>query len=283
MNRPRDESDSGLQKASPVRPIRSRFMRTVAKLAILPVFCFSALAHANGTAASANDTTARPAPQSILPGANCTDIDPVALYGGHEWNFQIRREGSPVGMHKLQFHTGKDGIQVIAESMINISFLGFSAYKFDYRSESLWQNNRLMKLAVAVDDDGDKTSLKARYDSTRNTLVATGPDGKFSLPAGIFPTNHWHCGVLGQTQLLNTITGRPNKINIRNMGIEKIVAGNGGKARMDATHIQYDGELLTDAWYDADGRWVRLAFKARDGSQIVYRCLTCTQITKAPR
>ncbi|WP_246832838.1 DUF6134 family protein [Thalassospira sp. MCCC 1A01428] len=254
--------------ASPlVITIPMRFLIILLLAATIPGICFSTTAHA--------------ASSSPLPSATCTNIDPVKLYGSTEWVFQIRREGSPVGTHKLQFHTGKDGIQVIAQSTINISFLGFSAYRFDYRSESLWQHDRLAKLAVNVDDDGDQTSLNARYDSKTDMLQATGPDGERTLPAGIFPTNHWHCGVLSQTTVLNTITGQPNNVTIRSMGQEKIIAGNGGVNRIDATHFQYDGELRTDAWYDADGRWVRLAFRARDGSEIVYRCLTCTRNIKA--
>ncbi|WP_143589537.1 DUF6134 family protein [Thalassospira mesophila] len=262
-----DHSDPTSQKSPSFLAIWQRFFVILAMASVLPGFCFFTAAHA--------------ATSSPLPAAACTDINPVELYGGTEWNFQIRREGSPVGTHKLQFHAGKDGLQVIAESKIEISFLGFSAYRFDYRSESLWQNNQLMKLAVHVNDDGEKTSLTARYDKKTNMLVATGPDGEITLPAGTFPTNHWHCGVLAQTLVLNTITGQPNNVSIRNLGVEKIVAGNGGTNHIFATHMQYDGELRTDAWYDANGRWVRLAFKARDGSQIVYRCLTCTQITKA--
>jgi hypothetical protein len=42
-----------------------------------------------------------------------------------------------------------------------------------------------------------------------------------------------------------------------------------------ATEFVYDGELKTNAWYDKQGRWVGLQFKARDGSTITYRCMNC--------
>jgi hypothetical protein len=48
---------------------------------------------------------------------------------------------------------------------------------------------------------------------------------------------------------------------------------------LPATRFTYDGELETTAWYDADGRWVGLAFEARDGSTITYRCMTCATQT----
>ncbi|PKR50513.1 DUF6134 family protein [Thalassospira marina] len=256
-------ASSSLPKNTVLGTWVQRILFVVVMAAIVLGFCFSAAAQATPP----------------FPGAQCRDIDPIKLYGGNEWDFQIRREGAPVGTHRLSFHPGRDGVQVIAESTITISFLGFTAYQFDYRSESLWQQDQLAKLAVTVDDDGDKTTVTARHDAKTNSLVVTGPDGSETLPATIFPTDHWHCGVLASQQVLNTITGHANRVRITNLGLEKITAGNGGATRIAATHIRYDGELQTDAWYDAEGRWVGLAFKARDGSSIIYRCLTCTKIT----
>ncbi|WP_114090232.1 DUF6134 family protein [Thalassospira profundimaris] len=253
-------------------------LRTTQMAAVLWALCFAAPAH--GAAPSGNDKAPKPA---ILPDANCRTINPVKLYGGSDWTFQIRREGSPVGTHHVSFHQGRDGLQVISESDIKVSLLGFSAYQFVYRSEALWQKDELAKLAVTVDDDGDKTTISAQKDTPTGKLVVTGPNGTRSLPGDIFPTNHWHCGILSHSTVLNTLTGNENDVKITNLGTEKIVAGNGGAATITATHIRYEGELNTDAWYDDQGRWVGLSFTARDGSKITYRCLTCTKIDGSPQ
>lgn len=203
----------------------------------------------------------------------CAGFDPVKRYG-NELRFQIRRNDAPVGSHIVQFNRGRDGLQVIAQSNINISFLGFNAYSFYYRSESLWQGNQLAAMSVVVDDDGDETKVSAKRD--QGQLIVSGPDGDQTLPPGIFPTDHWHCGVLGSRSVLNTITGKPNMVSITASDSEMLRTSTG---TLRATQFTYDGELETNAWYDSDGRWVGLQFKARDGSTITYRCMNCATDT----
>jgi hypothetical protein len=203
----------------------------------------------------------------------CVGFDPIKRYG-NELRFQIRRNDAPVGSHVVQFNRGRDGLQVIAQSNIDISFLGFSAYSFSYRSESVWQGNQLAAMSVMVDDDGDETKVVAKHD--QGQLMVSGPDGEQTLPATIFPTDHWHCGVLGSSSVLNTITGKPNDVNITPSNSEMLRTTNG---TLRATQFTYDGELETNAWYDSDGRWVGLQFEARDGSTITYRCMTCATDT----
>ena len=44
---------------------------------------------------------------------------------------------------------------------------------------------------------------------------------------------------------------------------------------IDATLYRYTGDLDTEVWYDDEGRWVRMRFKAKDGSVITYQCEVC--------
>lgn len=199
----------------------------------------------------------------------CKGFDPIKRYGP-ELKFQIRRNDAPVGVHSVTFNRGRDGLQVVAQSNIDISILGFNAYRFAYRSESIWQGNRLMRLSVNVDDDGERTDVTATRES--NHLVVNGPGGRQVIPTDIFPTDHWHCGVLARKSVLNTITGKPNDVTIT-AGRSEMLRTMDGSIR--ATGFRYNGELKTDAWYDHLGRWVGLQFRARDGSTITYRCMNC--------
>lgn len=199
----------------------------------------------------------------------CQGFDPVKRYGD-ELQFQIRRNDAPVGQHIVTFNQGRDGLQVVAQTNIDISILGFNIYRFAYRSESIWQDNQMMRLAVSIDDDGDQNEVYARRD--QNRLIVDGPDGRTSLPSGIFPTDHWHCGVLAGQSVLNTITGKENNVEITSQGSTMLQTTDDP---IRATEFTYDGELKTNAWYDRQGRWVGLQFKARDGSTITYRCINC--------
>ncbi|MDP2699465.1 DUF6134 family protein [Thalassospira sp.] len=207
---------------------------------------------------------------------SCSGFDPIARYGD-QLRFEIRRGDLPVGQHVVTFNQGRDGVQVVAESRIDISFLGLNVYQFRYRSESIWQGDDMASLAVTVDDDGDQTSLNARRKAGK--LIVENTDGTETLPGDIFPTDHWHCGVLDSTQVLNTITGRANDVTITRIGTDPLPTPDGP---LSAAHYAYRGQLETNAWYDDAGRWAGLRFVARDGSEITYRCLTCTP-TKDPQ
>lgn len=203
----------------------------------------------------------------------CQAFDPLERYGD-QLLFQIRRNDAPVGRHVLRFYRNGNGLKVVARSNIDISFLGLSLYRFAYRSESLWQDGKLSALSVDVDDDGEQIAIAASRESGQ--LTVKGPDGILNLPSAIFPTDHWHCGVLASTTILNTLTGKPNNVRIREGNIERLQTVQGS---VQATHFAYDGDLETNAWYDRDGRWVGLQFTARDGSDIIYRCINCVSAT----
>ena len=243
-------------------------------LCTIGAFGLAALMTLSSAAASPANVTESAALSTAFEGPDtCQGFDPIKRYG-NEILFQIRRNDAPVGRHSVTFNQGRDGLQVIAQSNIDISFLGFNAYSFSYRSESLWQGNEMAALSVSVDDDGERTIIGATRDN--GNLVVTGPDGIQTVPANIFPTDHWHCGVLGSSSVLNTITGKPNNVDITAKPSEMLRTTNG---TLRATEFSYDGELKTNAWYDSEGRWVGLQFEARDGSTITYRCMNCATKT----
>ncbi len=104
-------------------------------------------------------------------------------------------------------------------------------------------------------------------------LRIEGPAGSATATGQLFPTNHWHAGVLAANRVLNTLTGRINQVTIEAAGPEAVEVAGG---RLQATRYSYRGDLETTAWYDARKRWVKLRFQAKDGSTIDYLCLTCS-------
>ena len=95
---------------------------------------------------------------------------------------------------------------------------------------------------------------------------------KLKTKSPLFPTNHWNAGVLGQTRVLNTLTGKINNVSILSKGIETVSTENGP---IKATRYVYSGDLDNEVWYDDLGRWVKMRFKASDGSTINYVCKSC--------
>jgi len=198
-----------------------------------------------------------------------SDVDPMALYGP-KILFDVSRNGEHVGQHTVLFEQTADGLSVDAHMTIDIKFLGFKAYSYDYRSTSLWRDGRLVRLDSKIDVDGDISRVEARSEGDR--LIVTAADGSRAETSPIYPTDHWNAGVLGASKVINTIIGRIDQVEIEPLG-ESYVDFNG--ASTVARHYQYTGDLSTEVWYDRDGRWVKMRFKAQDGSTIEYTCRTC--------
>ena len=201
--------------------------------------------------------------------ANKMINDPIELYS-NEIHFDVFRKGEKVGYHRVKFSKDVSGLNVQIVFEIEIDFLFFTAYQFKYHSESRWVEGQLNYLKASVNDDGDKFEVTAnRHDQLIRVMSS---NETFSTPAPILPTNHWNASVLNHTRVLNTLTGRVNTVSIAAQGIEPVATENG---HIEATRYVYTGDLDNEVWYDQAGRWVKMRFKASDGSIINYVCKRC--------
>lgn len=206
---------------------------------------------------------------------SCTPIrDPVSLYGGPV-RFDVMRNGSKVGQHRVSFEYQPSGALIVnADFNLTVTLLGLPVYRYAYESGSRWCADRLVALWARQNDDGDKTEVRADLEDEGMTIM--GPQGTLAAEAGLFPTDHWHAGVLSQTRVLNTLSGEVSKVSIRPMQRDLVEAEGHS---IPATAYRYTGDIETWVWYDDFGRWVKMRFTAKDGSNIEYRCASCGQST----
>lgn len=197
-------------------------------------------------------------------------FDPVAAYGD-EVSFVVRRNGNDVGFHRTTFNRRGEVLEAVSEMNLKVKFLFITAYNFSYRAESRWCDDALLELNATTTRNGRSTTVTAVRESVGVTIA--GPKGTVAAPDFIFPTEHWHPEVLDDRQVLNTITGGVNQVAIEDLGDTEVITLDGIK--LPARHYRYTGQLQTEAWYDAQGRWVKLRFAAEDGSTIEYVCVSC--------
>ncbi len=211
--------------------------------------------------------TAVTIPQGVAASANA--IDPLRLYGS-DVVFDVFRKGERVGQHHITFR--RDGDAVVAETRfdVKIKVLALTVYEYLYTSRERWKNGRLISLNARTDDDGDINEVNV---SRTSYALAVKNGSKVEMVSGqTYPTTHWNPGVLGSTRVINTITGSINTVSIENKGTSTVVTGD---AERQATHYAYHGDLTTEVWYDAAGRWVKMRFPGTDGTMIEYRCVQC--------
>ena len=181
------------------------------------------------------------------------------------------RDGEKVGQHSTRFKIRKNS-QII-ESRMNIEVTVFSIpiYSFTYEATEIWVNGQMANLDVLVLDGSEQKTIKVS--SATDGFSIKSPSGEVMFYEPIISTNHWNINVVNDSRVLNTLTGEINRVKITNKGSERISIKNG---TLKATRYDYTGDLKnTSAWYDDEGRWVKLQFIARDGSTISYLCNTC--------
>ncbi|MEC9346876.1 MAG: DUF6134 family protein [Pseudomonadota bacterium] len=208
----------------------------------------------------------RPATPVAVP------FDPVALYGP-ELSFRVLRDGAEIGRHVVNFRPDGQALRVSARFDAVVRFLGIPVYRFDYRSEARWQEGRMQRIAASVNDDGTQRAIQAELHG--DSVIVDGPKGLRQVTAPLWPSNHWHPGVLAERRVLNTLTGGIDTVRIT-PGTSEPVDTNAGP--VTARRYVYSGDLHdVVAWYDAAGRWVRLRFLGKDGTPIDYVCEQCVR------
>ncbi len=196
--------------------------------------------------------------------------DPLALYG-KEIAFDVFREGEKVGRHNVAFsRTSSRDLSVVTRFELQITFLTIPFYEFRYHSSAVWRNGRLTTLVAQIDDDGEKSTVRAVTND--QGVRITGPKGQQESITFLYPTNHWNAGVLSQSRVLNTLDGKISRVQISEVGRERIRAEG---AWVQATRYQYSGDIDTTVWYDDAGRWLKMRFTAKNGSVIDYQCTRC--------
>lgn len=195
--------------------------------------------------------------------------NPFAHYG-EKIVFDVIRKDDKVGTHEVTFT--RDGDDIIATSRFEVSIkvLIVPVYSYLYTSTERWRNGKLISLSAETNDNGDLSELKVSR--ANGKLVLTGSGGDLTADGGLYPTTHWNSGVIGSTEVINTITGKINAVTMENRGVKSITTNTG---KRPATHFAYQGDLSTEVWYDSAGKWVKMRFPGKDGVMIEYRCQQC--------
>jgi Family of unknown function (DUF6134) len=203
--------------------------------------------------------------------------DPFRLYGD-EIRFDVERDGTLVGQHVVTFTRTERGVRAESRADVNVDLLFVSAYRFRYQARELWSDGELQSIEASTNDNGDYNRVQAVRDAAGMQVSTTA--GSYEAPA-LLPISHWNAALLRGGPLLNTMTGKISKIEVFDQGLDTVTTREGA---LRARHYLYSGDLNGEIWYDEEGRWVKLRFRANDGSIIDYVCRRCqapATITKA--
>ncbi len=203
------------------------------------------LLQASGSAASAA-TAVEPAPDAHL-------------------DFTVIRNNAVIGHEQIDRTLRNGSATVSIRAEIVVRFLLVPVYRFEQTSSEVWRQGHLVSLSSDTNDDG--TSHTLRVEAKGGVLEVDGDGKRSQAPETIIPASLWNEDIVKQSVVLNTITGAKMSVTVTDRGDETI-SSRGRQVR--AHHYTLSGELQRDLWYDASGTLVQVAFKAKDGSDILY-------------
>jgi len=214
---------------------------------------------------------------AALAEAPSSVVDPFRLYG-NEIAFDVVRDGDVVGKYTIHFTRTDQGVLAEAKVDVDVNLLFVPVYSLTYHARELWSDGELQSIEAFTNDDGDLIHVQATRDA--DGLEVKTNDQSFETEE-VLPISHWNPALLAGGPLLNGMTGEVEEVQVFEQGLDTVSTRNGA---LRARHYLYSGDLNGEIWYDEEGRWVKLRFRAKDGSMIDYICRKCqapTTITKA--
>jgi len=204
-----------------------------------------------------------------LANTNICNVDTPMIYDEPELKYNVYRKNRKIGKHSIQFEKDDNILTVKSETELKVKLLFITLFRYEYTSEEKWCGNQLLSIKTKVNDNGKKQEMSGLAQD--GLLVIEGDESREYPLENLYTTNHWNASVTQTSQILNTITGNINQIEVTELGNE-IIPGKTGK---EATRYAYRGQLNIDSFYDAQGRWNGMAFEHEDGSPIEFRCVEC--------
>ncbi len=173
-------------------------------------------------------------------------------------DFDVLMDGRKIGRHAVTLwqKNGKTYVDIDIDLKVGLGPIVF--YRYEQQNRALWENGALSSFLSKTDDDGDVFTVAANRRDGGLAVAVNGADE--AVVSDWFPTTYWDKRTVYQQRLLATRDGEVLHVETKSVGYEAVdVRG----ASIRAEKFEMRGDLDIDLWYDADDRWVKLAFTYR--------------------
>ena len=199
-------------------------------------------------------------------------ISPTFLIGQEsigDISFNVYRNDSKIGYHKLNFEKEEDRIIASIEIKFEVKFLGFTLYDYFHKNKEVWIADSLFKLKTNTNNNGDQLYCNVTKKAER--FVIDGKNNKVITKDEPFPSSYWIFDLVNNKnkRVLNTQDCSFIDFKIEFLGNEKIY-----EDQLEAMHYKLTGkefngdDVNIEIWY-SNSKWVKMIFY-KDGSKIDY-------------
>lgn len=181
-------------------------------------------------------------------------------------DFEVFRNGERIGHHRVEIAREGERSVVNVDINLRVTFGPLTLYRYIHQSREEWQGDRLVGLVSSTDNDGTQEKLRAVADG--DGLKVNGTRFTGMLPADTMPTSYWRADFVRRATIMDSQNGRVLDLQVRPESFETASAA---RDEIPVRRFHLTGDIDLTLWYDRDGRWVKSAFRATDGSQVEYR------------
>lgn len=187
---------------------------------------------------------------------------------GETLRFAVIRGNEQIGTHTIEIRRRAEATDVSIATDVAVKMAFITVYRFEHTGSEEWSGSRLVSLHSVTNDDGTRHRLDVTAAADGLRVAADGKAER--ADPGIVPASLWNPALTRQSVILNTLDGSRMNVAVEDAGTERLsVRGRIEKAR----HYVIHGDLERQVWYDDAGRLVQVRFKAKDGSDVVYRLI----------
>jgi len=183
-----------------------------------------------------------------------------------EWRFDVMLDGSSIGSQVFRWSGDEQRSRVEIEAIFDVKILFYTAYSYRHRNEEVWERGCLRSMQASTDDNGELFRVKATA-AVDSVLVETR-DGREQLPACVSSFAYWAPAQLRSSRLLNSQTGKYEKVTIRELGEETIVVR--GQPTLAKRIALESANPRIDLWYSASDDWLALESTTSSGRKLYY-------------
>ena len=170
----------------------------------VPLLCRRAVM-AGGFGLAAGVAIARPARAGARPPVVPSAVPPT-VPPGDSLVFQVSRNGSPIGLHRVDFSTGGGALTARIDAAFKVGFGFITFYRYHHQAEERWLDGSFHTLHSITDDNGSRFEVHATRVSNGILIRATGLPDQL-VAANALPLTHWAIAAMG-APLFNPETGK---------------------------------------------------------------------------
>jgi hypothetical protein len=196
--------------------------------------------------------------------ATVEQLEPWVPRNGDRLVFDVYRDGGKFGSHTVSFRRDGDALTVDTDIELKVALGPITVFHYVHDATERWVSGQLSAVNARTKSDGKWKTLTAEATATGLRVAGAAFDGVLS--GIVVPSTHWNATQIKQTAMLSTETGEMLPMQVIDQGVERIKTSSG---EIEARRVLVRSEMDATFWYDADGRWVKCAFKAK-GSNVEY-------------